>query len=392
MDRAISGKNAIYIGHIGAEGTAMSLHTRNIASLLEQLDFHVSFACKAVIDENKKYGQQDQFEYLYSKQYLTGAKTASMEWLAEEIFGLKLKRLVVRTINEKQPELVVFYGYTSEKFFIKYCKRKKIKFIVDRTDWFEPDDAENRLNYYLTKYIANRCVEKHDFNADGVISISRYFAEHYENGGQKTIWLPPLIQKSEDKRNCYTQGAALKLVYAGSLGGTKDIVMPVIDLLIHKYNSERIRLELHLVGISEKQLNQEYGHSDWNAFGIIAHGQVPHREAEDIVSKSDFSLLLRHNKRYAKAGFSTKFAESLMNYVPVICTAVGGADSIIENGIQGFLLTDNSNEEICRVVDQLLALSQKEIEAMQYNAHLLAMRYFDKSLYLTKINQFLEKI
>ena len=46
------------------------------------------------------------------------------------------------------------------------------------------------------------------------------------------------------------------------------------------------------------------GNSYIKKFGIICHGKLSHDETLKIVAKSDFSVLLRENKLYAKAGVS----------------------------------------------------------------------------------------
>ena len=381
--------NVIYIGHIGEDGTAMALHTRNIACLLENLGYKVTFVCKNVRQPEKQYGKLDQFEYHYTNQYLKLPKIRTIEWMIEEVAALKLMRLFKKINSIKRASFVIFYGYSGEKHIINYCHRHGIKVVIDRTDWFEPDDSDNAFGRLFTKFIANKCVEKHDFLADGVISISRFFENHYKNGGQQTIFIPPLMQNIVLAQDISPADLPIRLVYAGSLGGNKDSIEPVIECLINSFNREDVQFKLSLVGIDERQLNKSFGEHDWRKFGIYAFGKISHTEAESIVANSDFSFLLRQNKRYAKAGFSTKFAESLSMGVPVICTCVGGADQMITDMENGVLVQDNSIQSIQSALKKVLTLSEEQRNQMKLEAQTLAMNAFHPDLYKQTLASFL---
>ena len=384
--------NIIYIGHIGEDGTAMALHTRNIASLLNELEYNVTFVCKSVVNSGKKYDKSDIFEYHYTKQYFKSGKLKTIEWMLEEVTAIKLI-LLFRKINSKiNAKLVFFYGYSGEKYILRYCQRNGIKVVIDRTDWFEPDDSNGLFGKLFTKYIANKCVVRHDFQADGVISISHFFEKHYKQGGQKTIFIPPLMRNVISAQNVLPVNKPIRLVYAGSLAGNKDSILPVIECLLKVFNCEEIQFELSLVGISESQLNQSFGVHEWEKLGIYAFGRVSHCESENIVRKSDFSFLLRQNKRYARAGFSTKFAESMSMGVPVICTSVGGADKMITDMENGVLVHDNTTQSIQIALKKILNLSDEQRNQMKVDAQALATKVFQVEIYKKPLKNFLGSI
>lgn len=175
------------------------------------------------------------------------------------------------------------------------------------------------------------------------------------------------------------------------MGGSKDIIDPIIENLLFNFNKDKIQFILNLVGITDKELNLKFGIRDWKSIGINALGRLSHDETEKIVSKSDFSILLRQNKRYAKAGFSTKFAESMSNGIPVICTKVGGADVLVEHMKNGILIENNDNETIENIFKSILQLSNKEITTMKENAYESALKYFDYKAYKESMQAFIEK-
>jgi glycosyltransferase involved in cell wall biosynthesis len=71
---------------------------------------------------------------------------------------------------------------------------------------------------------------------------------------------------------------------------------------------------------------------------------------------SDFSIILRENKRYAVAGFPTKFVESIACGVPVIANKVGDIEAYITKFEVGFLV---DNKDILNDLLSVLSLYAK---------------------------------
>lgn len=375
---------AIYIGHIGKKGTAMAIHTRSIAQLLEELNYKVSFVVQYV-DEKDQF-INDKYKYFYTKQIIKLPKLKALEWMFEEILGIKLFLLFKKIAKKERVDLVIFYGYSSEKLIINFCKKNNIKIIVDRTDWFEKEDRKGIFGKIFT-WFTDKCITDYDLKTDGVISISNYFYNFYKNNKQKTIWLPPIFNIENNIFFINDKEKIIKLVYAGSLGGQKDTIIPVIKAL-QEINRNDIKFHLNLIGISSKEL-EKYFYEDLCKIGVYAHGKKSHEKTLEILKKSDFSILLRQNKRYAKAGFSTKFAESMYFGVPVICTSVGGADTIIENNKDGILLENNEIETIKKCFFRILSFDKNEIADIKQNAYVKGKKIFSGKNYLEIIREFL---
>ena len=121
--------------------------------------------------------------------------------------------------------------------------------------------------------------------------------------------------------------------------------------------------------------------------GIFAHGRVLRDKALEIVKKSDFGILFRHNKRYAKAGFSTKFAECMSLGVPMLCNAIGGCDSMIKNGHNGFLTKTSDMNEILEVLEQILSMPEESIVALKQQTRKFALEHFAPDSYIEQVKQ-----
>lgn len=179
----------------------------------------------------------------------------------------------------------------------------------------------------------------------------------------------------------------LKIVYAGSVGGGKDILFPFIDA-IKVINSEMIKITLTIIGPNKSILKSKYGDIDLSDMGIEIKDKCKNDEVLHILKVSDFSILLRNNKRYAKAGFSTKFAESMFMGTPVICTDIGGADRCITDMKNGVLIADNSVESIVATLKKLLLLNDREICEIKRNAYEYAKDHFSIESHCNELEEY----
>ena len=383
--------NIAYIGNIGAEGTAMAIHAQNIANLLVELGHDVSFICSEPGFDKKKINGNEKYSYTYVKRNFEFPIVRSLEYRIELVKGNNLTSLLKAMNKKNRFDMVILYGYTGEKNIINYCKQNGILIIADRVDWFEKEDLNNTIfNRWFQKNMIDKSMMKLDKDLNGVISISPYLDRHYKNMNVNSIWMPPIFSDFDEKLS-FDLCNPLVLVYAGNLGGNKDVIKPVIQAL-KIINQDEVNIRLDLVGISEEQIIKEFDDLNTEKIGITAYGFVPHAEAQKIISNADFGLLLRHNKRYAKAGFSTKFSECMSNGVPMICTSVGGADTIIDNYVDGILLHDNQVDTIVETLLDIIRMPNEKIISMKKSAYKKANNTFKSTVYYEKMQKFLYSI
>lgn len=383
--------NFLYVGMVGFEGTAMAIHTRNIAKMIGQAGHNVSFLCYAPNKKQGRFSGEDQFKYTYIENYISFPKIRAIEYYIELLTGAKTIRALKKYVKNNRVDTIIFYQTCGEKSTINFCKKNNIKFIIDRTDWFEADDYDSIFMKLYQKYYVNHCLKVVDQKADGIISISKFFENYYQTMGQNTIWIPPVfdVDMNLSIARCTCDKIKLRLVYAGNIGGKKDVISPVIRGVL-KLNSNEILINMDIIGVSEKELNDELGQQDWVRKGIVAHGKKTNKDTLEIVKRADFSILLRQDKLYAKAGFSTKFAESMCNAVPVICTKVNGADSVIDDRVNGVLVSDNEDATIDGVLTELLNMESSRILAMKEAAYKKAIVLFNQNNYVVPLREFLE--
>ena len=387
---SIKKKNLLYVGaNTGFTGTAMAVHSRNIAKIFMECGYDVSYLCQNIPPVERQFSQEEGYTYI--RQYITIPKFSVLENISEEIWGLKMMRLFRKSVKESKPDLVISYGSTCQMQMIKFCRKHEIPIYADATDWFEITDRNDSVLNRIFQFCGDRVIEKANLMANGVISISQFFHQYYLDRGQKSFWLPPVFELPPKTIFRREPGSPVRLVYAGSLGGNKDTVAPVIQCFLEETAEWMNRFELNLVGIEEADLNQSFGKHDWKEHRIHAWGRLPHENTLRMVENSDFCILLRQNKRYAKAGFSTKFAESMSQGVPMLCTAVGGADMLIQDMKNGVLVPDNRYETIKEALIQISELPNEKLIQMKQNAYDTAEKYFDYHNYTDSIKKFIEE-
>ena len=72
-----------------------------------------------------------------------------------------------------------------------------------------------------------------------------------------------------------------------------------------------------------------------------------------------YALLIR----LSVGGISTKFVEAMSLAVPSICTAVGGTDAFVTDGVDGVLIKDNSVHEVLDKLMQIVNMDSSEMRS-----------------------------
>ena len=232
-----------------------------------------------------------------------------------------------------------------------------------------------------------------DKKVGNVIAISKYLYQHYLEQDCNTILLPPIFPKADKKKKLIRENLdnrnVLKIVYAGALA-SKDYIDTLLHAII-RLNTDEVRVVIDIIGPDKMQVQKLIGNDELEKYGIYCHGRLSHDKTLSIVEKADLSVLLRMNKRYAKAGVSTKFCEAMMLGVPSICTSVGGTDLFVKDKYNGFLVRNNDLNTLETTLLSIIDLSREQIEEIKNNALITANKLFIPDKYIEQFNAFLNK-
>lgn len=257
-----------------------------------------------------------------------------------------------------RPDYVILYNFPAiaSLRILKVCKKNKIKVIHDITEWeftkgwsirsiVQRGDIALRMRYSMKKM-------------DGVIAISRYLYDYYKTY-TNTILVPPTVDLRNPKfcrdRVLSASEGITKLVYAGSAGSfaAKDRLDFIIES-VNKYPN----LQLDIVGMTKEQYQEAFGDNSIINDNVRFHGRVSHREAIKYVCEADFQMLIRENTLKNKAGFPTKFVESFSCCTPLIATITSNICDYLQDGINGFLVTDK--RPLDKVLEDVSKISASE--------------------------------
>lgn len=386
-------KNLYFISSFPGDN-APTLRTRSVSKLFESVGFEVSFVIMHPYLENEVIGSW-KGHTVYSEKDLCFQKKQRVSRNIEKLSSLRLNRFAQRLISQLKPEVVFIYGgsYRFAKELLRLREQYKFKLMADETDWFSPRKTINLFNYFKIRS-ENKRKLKLDIHFDGVISTSDFFDKYFKNHQIPSFFLPAVFQQTGDinlEDSNWANASTIQLVYAGSphAHDRKDVLSPLLRAMTELPDSCKKRITLTVIGPSREDLIKLVGTKIIDDNHIRIAGRLSHQAVLEELKTKHFGVLFRHDQLYAKAGFSTKFGECMLNGVPMICNRVGGADAIITNRVDGLVLPDANIETIRSALCDVCKLTPDELLAMRKAAYLTANSYFVLDNYYEPFSDFL---
>lgn len=398
-------KHIIYVAKADLPYTAPGIRIDGIMRLLETIGYSFTVICDREFDEttraqaeklNAKILRQSatRVEVQYQNRIYVYKAVKKINKL-QALFNLRELRFannlfaVVKEYCEKSKAMaVILYNdtYALTKRLLRFAPKKGIKLFADVTEWYEPKSRSVSVRERMVPKLVDKRIRVLDKRLNGIISISPYFHQYYTSNGAKSLFVPPLMPTFylQPKRE-----GIPTIVYAGN-PGEKDLLLPALQA-VDKINAEEMKLHLKLIGISKEDLRRLYGEKDFIEKGIEVYGRLPHAETLAIIDECDFGILFRKDKRYAKAGFSTKLAECMSRSVPMICNRVGGCESVIVDGIDGFVIETATEQAIEEVLLKICNFSYEKRKEIKDNAYIKANRLFCDSKYVQAMKGVIEE-
>ena len=392
-------KKVLYIGRIGLPDNAPSIRVYNNSCILHNLGYCVDLLCLKESDSvntNIVYSSWLQYFFTQSKAQSATNFFKKIGNIIESIFNIKAKKHIKRQILISKPDIIITYNdlLYSASFLKKYCTRNNIKLIADVTEWYEKRPIQKNIANYLIPILTDYRIRHIDPKIGNVIAISPYLRDFYLSKRCNVLFLPPVFDKCANdsiaKHNYYNH-YVVNFIYAGS-PGAKDILLPFIKI-VSRINEYTIKIRFDILGIDASYISAtELSAIATESHGIFFHGKVKHNTVLSFLKNADFTVLLRKDQRYAKAGFSTKLAESMLEGVAIFANKVGGAESLLENGVDGVIIDTASEKDLRRGLDMILNMSEHKLLSMRKKAAVKASAIFVGKRYHDKFQDFIERI
>lgn len=214
---------------------------------------------------------------------------------------------------------IAAYNYRSVSLarLLRLCRKRGIKCIGDVTEWYRARDVSlvKRPFKLIDTGVRMRLLNP---RMDGLIVISSFLQEYYSSR-LPIVLLPPLVDSSEQKwfSSAASKADVTTLVYAGKPSRTKERLDLIVEAVVSLPRNINVRLDI--VGVTDKEFSDIYDLDVGSNPRVVFHGRLSHSDALEIVKAADYSIIIRDDNLVTRAGFPTKFAESVTCGTPVIC-------------------------------------------------------------------------
>lgn len=270
--------------------------------------------------------------------------------------------------------------------------KNQIPLGVIANDWYEY--SGNNLFYFETELTWQLIYPLFT----NFIVTSTFFQKYFSRGNRKNIiYIPAIFDVNNPCFKNFPEHPSkthTRIAYAGNMKNGKEQIDLVIRAFAELQNTQpENRLELHLYGNEEceirKYLEEDQCLLDGIANKVFFHGFVDRNLLQNQLRKMDFTILVRPHKRYAEAGFATKFAESFLLGVPVIANLTGDLGDYLKDEINGLVIEENSVSAIKSALIRADGLSFQEKCSMRNAAWQTGHRNFNLFEYVDNMEIFL---
>jgi glycosyltransferase involved in cell wall biosynthesis len=183
----------------------------------------------------------------------------------------------------------------------------------------------------------------------------------------------------------------LRLLYAG-VPGQKDLVAEALKGLLLLTDGELAGIAFDLLGPDEAQLGALLGGAlpERLRGAVYAHGRVPVRVVSERLLQSDFTVLLRENRRFARAGFPSKVPESLAHGVPMLCNMTGDMALYLKDGRECVEVSAPTAAAFAAALRRALAFPPESLPEMKRAARRCAEENFDYRNHTAALKELIE--
>ncbi|MDX1828789.1 MAG: glycosyltransferase [Lutibacter sp.] len=276
---------------------------------------------------------------------------------------------IVSLIEDNDIDLIIAYNYPALSLFklYKYCRKQKIKLISDCTEWYVPQgNIFFKIIKGLDTFFRMRVIHP---KLDGLIVISKYLNNYYSNKNKNIILVPPLIDLNDLKWNqkINYNNPVCSFIYAGSPDSkAKDHLGKIISA----FKGVNKEFNFSILGITLEDYNKIWQDSPIPSSlneKIKFYGRVSNIEVIKNLKKADFSIFIREDNLITKAGFPTKFVESITAGTPVLSNKCSNIDDYLIEGENGFFLDISDVSTLTNSLNFVLNQSRDLIDEMKLN-------------------------
>ncbi len=253
----------------------------------------------------------------------------------------------------------------------RLCKEKHLDLWVYVVEWHDWKHLRGSLYW---SDIFDGEIQRRWLNPSlsGVICITAHLGKYYEQKGQKSVRIPPLLDLQDNTWSRYRKSPEsvafrpLKLLFSGSAGRERHdlILKSVLDLrkrglpVVMEYLGTSLKQIVAIPGVTESLIN-DLGE------GIVFHGRVPQERVYEIASAASFCVLLREDTKWSQSCFPSKVPEFLALGVPILCNFTSDLSMYLQDGHNAIVIKDLSSAAFSEAIERILKLSEVDYQQIR---------------------------
>lgn len=285
------------------------------------------------------------------------------------------------------PDLVIHYGGLASNFlrWKRWAAHKNAPILIDLVERYSPRQLPGGLlgpHYWNSEL----CHELLYAEADGAICISSYLERRMLRKKLPTVRVPPTFDMARMRPRLESSPGPLRLVYSGN-PGKKDLLSPVLRV-VNEANRENLDVNLVLVGDFSTSEMVEFSRASW----LDVRGRLEPDLAQEEVRKADFSVLLRSDARYSRAGFATKLIESLALGTPIIGTPVGDHGLHLVDSLNSIVCNSVNSDDVGSSILRAAQLDHGKLQQMRVASRKTAVGQFDSAFYSESLESMISAV
>lgn len=298
------------------------------------------------------------------------------------ISEMKILMIYRKLISKVEPDVILGYTIKPNIYGAIAAAEKGIPFIANITGLgtaVENSGMSQKIITILYK-IAFRKVQKIFFqNAEN----KQFFAEHKIAVGKYGMLPGSGVNLERFNVKEYPSDTIIRFAFISRIMQEKGIdqYLDTAKVIKEKYPNT----EFHVCGFCEKEYVGKL--NEYNKEGIVIyHGMI-----RDVASfLSDIHCVI--HPTYYPEGLSNVLLESCASGRPIITTDHTGCKEVVEDGINGFMVSQKDSEKLIDAVERFLHMDNAGRRTMGLNARKKVEREYDRQLVVNAYLEELEKI
>lgn len=309
----------------------------------------------------KMYYETGLFKNINNRHFKTSYSTNSKFLRIFE--GVILKIYFLKSIFLFKPRVIIVMTSSHWGFYDKclYCLIANlfgIKSILNPVGGeFLKFYKKNKLNKFLVDILIQ--------SASVVVIGSNYWFEYFKNNFDSKVLInkipnPVASEKFIRQNFKYLKGGKMRVITVGSLIKSKGVFELAYIIKNPLFNT--MNIEFHIVGTGDllDWLRIEL-ESEIETGLVILHGRVSDKEKINLLTSSDVFLSLSHFEV-----IPISILEAMSASLLIISSNVGGIPDLIEDGLNGYLVSLNNIEEVPLILSSLYSKQKSDVREMGF--------------------------